>query len=64
MSIGNDHDLTIWDMDTLKCTKRIEGTQYSIADALFVNNIYIVAYVDGMISTYHADGNLSVQVKL
>lgn len=55
VSIGNDHDLSVWDFETLKLLYKKEGNEYAIADALIYNDYHIIASVNGTLKIYKGD---------
>ncbi|CAD8170168.1 unnamed protein product [Paramecium octaurelia] len=55
VSIGNDHDLSVWDLESLKLLYKKEGNEYAIADALIHDEYHIIASVNGTLKIYKGD---------
>jgi len=55
VSVGNDHDLSVWDMNTLQLVYKKEGNEYAIADALIYENYHVIASVNGSVIVYKGE---------
>lgn len=52
ISVGNDHDLSVWDLNTLELLYKVEGNEFAIADALIYEDYYVIASVNGELIVY------------
>ena len=61
VSVGNDNDLSVWDLNTLQLLYKKEGNEYAIADALIYEDTrlktlyHIIASVNGSLIVYKGE---------